>query len=147
MLTAAERERAKYHLGYPNVTIASSLFFGVPIPLQTSFLIERALSNLPVDAENRVRHISQVMDGVECRLIDAQDRLAAEQLGELRLRPTDQGLSEPDALEREYCRWGYRLADELGVPIYAYSTRYSNALQSASRVGAGRRARNITVRS
>jgi hypothetical protein len=50
-------------------------------------------------------------------------RLSAEQLDEMKLR-----LDEPDKLEREYCRWGARLADVLGVPIYAYSTKYRNGL-------------------
>ena len=73
---------------------------------------------LPI-AEDKVRQIIGVMDGIECRLVDAQDRLAAKSLDNLTMR-----VDETDALEAEYYRWGGRLVDTLGVPFYAYSNRY-----------------------
>ena len=118
-LTDQEKERARYHLGYPEVQPAASITFGIPRPIQTAFLVESALNLLLPVAEDRVRSILGVMDGIECRLIDAQDRLAAKQIDQLTLRD-----DEPSQLEAEYRRWGYRLADTLGVPIYAYSVRY-----------------------
>lgn len=118
-LTDQEKERARYHLGYPEVQALTSLTFGVARPLQTLFLVEQALNYLLPVAEDRVRQILGVMDGVECRLIAAQDRLAAKRIDNLELRD-----DEPSQLEAEYRRWGYRLADTLGVPIYAYSVRY-----------------------
>ena len=118
-LDAREKIRVRTHLGYLNVSPAASLFLGIPRPIQTIFLVEQAMSNLIEDAVERVRKILGVMDGVECRLVESQERLAASKLGELELRQ-----NEPDLLEREYVRWGGRLADELGVPFYAYSNRY-----------------------
>ena len=118
-LTDQEKERARYHLGYPEVQALTALTFGVARPLQTLFLVEQALNSLLPVAENRVRSILGVLDGVECRLIAAQDRLAAKRIDNLELRD-----DEPSQLEAEYRRWGYRLADTLGVPIYAYSVRY-----------------------
>ena len=121
-LTDAEKERTRYHLGYLEVAPAASSQFGIPRPLQTVLLVESAMNNLIEAAIPRVRKILNVMDGVEYKLCEAQDRLAAKQVDSLQLRD-----NEPDQLEKEYVRWGWRLADVLGVPIYAYSNRYRNA--------------------
>lgn len=118
-LTDQEKERVRYHLGYPEVQPAASITFGIPRPIQTMFLVESAMNYLMPVAEDRVRSIIGVMDGVECRLIEAQDRLAAKRIDSLELRD-----DEPSQLETEYQRWGFRLADTLGVPVYAYSTKY-----------------------
>lgn len=119
-LTDAEKQRVEYHLGYPAYTSSVSLAFGVPVFTQTLFLLRANLGNLLEVAVEQVRRIVQVMDGVELRLVEAQERLAAIQLEELHLRE-----DEPDKLEREYRRWGHRLADLVGSPIYPYSLRYS----------------------
>ncbi len=119
-LTAAEKQRVAYHLGYPAVTTAASVAFGVPALTQTNFLVYNVLDKLLDSAIEQVRTITQVMDNIEVKLIDAQDRLAATQLEELHLRE-----DETDKLEGEYRRWGYRLADIIGAPIYPYSRRYS----------------------
>ena len=126
-LTDAEKERVRYHLGYLEVQTGASIQFGIPRPIQTVFLVESAM-NLVIEASlDRVRRIIKVMDDIELKLIDAQDRLAAIQLDSLHLRE-----NEPDMLEREYVRWGYRLADILGVPVYAYSSRYRLAMGTQS---------------
>jgi len=75
-----------------------------------------------------IRRILCVLSGIEQKLIAAQDRLAVESLEGLKLRSTEAGLSEPDALEREYCRWGLRLADILRVPLYVYSDRFRSVI-------------------
>lgn len=74
-----------------------------------------------------------ILDGVECRLVAAQDYLAASQLGNLKPRE-----DHPQALELEYNRWAQRLADILGVPMYPYSQRSQEA--------AGVMAGNVRVR-
>jgi hypothetical protein len=115
-------------MGYPAVTSAASVAFGVPLLTQTNFLVYNVLTHLMDSALDQVRSISTVMDGIEMKLIDSQDRLAATQLEELHLRE-----DESDKLEGEYRRWGYRLSDILGAPIYPYSKRYSMA--SSNTVG------------
>lgn len=120
-LTDAEKQRARYHLGYPSLSTAASIQLGVPALSQTNFLVENALTRLMEVALEQVRAIIKTMDDIEMKLIDSQDRLAATQLEELHLNN-----SEPDMLEKEYRRWGYRLADIIGAPIYPYSTRYQN---------------------
>ena len=132
-LTESDKARAAYHLGYPQVAAAVSISFGVARPIQTLFLLETALNYLLPASEDKVRSILTVMDGVECRLIEAQDRLAAKKIDQLDLRD-----DEPGQLEVEYQRWGYRLADLLGVPVYAYSTKYRRTgTRSISNVNVG----------
>jgi hypothetical protein len=124
-LTPQDKERVRYHLGFLNTEFAGSIQFGLPRPVQTLFIVEDAM-NLVVDefAIDRVRRMLKILDDIECRLVASQDRLAASALGELKIER--QGPQEPDLLEREYYRWGGRLADHLGVPTYAYSNRYKN---------------------
>ena len=120
-LTDGERQRARYHLGYPSLNSAASVAFGVPMMNQTNFLVESALFRLLEESLPQVRQIMHVMDTVETKLFDAvdQDHLVATQLEDLHLRE-----DETDKLEGEYRRWGYRLADILGCPVYPFSPRY-----------------------
>jgi hypothetical protein len=118
-LSPSERERVKYHLGYLGTSTAASIQYGLSRPIQTLFLVESAMTNVMEESVDRIRRILHVMDGIEEKLVEAQDRLAAMRLGDLELRET-----EPDQLEHEYARWGNRLADLLGVPPYYYSPRY-----------------------
>lgn len=120
-LTDAEKERVRYHLVYPEVQAAASLQWGIPRPIQTAFLLESAMSNIIAAAEDRVRDILTTLDGLDTKLIEAQDYLVAKRLEDLELRD-----GHPDLLEREYKRWAGRLADLLGVPLYAYSARFRN---------------------
>jgi hypothetical protein len=126
-LDDSEKERVRYHLGYPEVQPAASIQYGIPRPAQTAFLVELAMNNIIDAALPRVRSLLKIMDDIEAKLVDAQDRLAAIQLSDLKLRE-----DEPAQLEREYVRWGMRLADIVGAPIYAYSTRYRIAMTSGS---------------
>lgn len=118
-LTDEEKERVRYHLGYPTVQLVGSVQFGLPRPLQTAFILESSMASLIATAIDRVRRYLQILDDIECKLVDAQCRLAAKQLGEITLRD-----DEPDKLEHEYWRWASRLADILGVPLYYYSNRF-----------------------
>ena len=119
--TDEEKQRIRYHLGFNSVQPASGISFGIARPIQTLFLIEQAMNLLLPVAEDKVRSILGIMDGIECRLVDAQDRMAAQALDNLTMRR-----DETDALEGEYYRWGGRLADIFGVPFYAYSNRYKH---------------------
>lgn len=118
-LTQEERQRVRYHLGYGAVQPAAMLTFGMVKPYPTAFLVEQAMDQILPVAEDKCRQLLTVLDGVECRLVDAQTRLAASSIDQLKMRA-----DEPERLEDEYRRWGYRLADLLMVPVYPYSTRY-----------------------
>lgn len=118
-LNDSEKQRIRYFLGYPSVKSAATLSFGIVKPLQTLFLVESAMNLILPEAEDKARSILNILDGIECRLVDAQDRLAAKGVDNLTMRP-----DETNALEAEYRRWANRLADLLGVPLYAYSLRF-----------------------
>ncbi len=132
-LTDDEKQRVRYHLGYPAVTSTASVQFGVPAFSQQLFMVENNLTKLLENAVEQVRRISMLMDNIEHKLIDAQDRLAATRLEDLELRA-----DETDSLEGEYRRWGYRLAELVGCPVYLYSERY--------KAGGANRVTNVTVR-
>jgi hypothetical protein len=108
-------------LGFPALTDAASVAFGVPMMNQTNFLVESAVNRLLEESLPQVRQIMLVMDTVEQKLFAAvdQDHLVATQLEDLHLRE-----DETDKLEGEYRRWGYRLADIMGCPVYPFSPRY-----------------------
>jgi hypothetical protein len=131
LLTDAEKQRVAYHLGFPAVTTAASIQFGLPALTQTNFLVYGVLDKLLPSALDQVRSISLIMDNIETQLISAQGRLRATKLEELTLRG-----DETDALESEYRRWGYRLSDVIGSPVYPFSRRYmgggANSLQNVA---------------
>ena len=118
-LSSADRARARYHLGYLGVSPAPSIALGLPRMQQTSFLIENSFDVLMEDQVLRVVAILDTMDAIEKQMVDALSRLRAEKLDTLTLRG-----DEEDALEKEYCRWGYRVAGILGCVPYPFSDRY-----------------------
>lgn len=120
-LTDAERERCRYHLGYPNISATTSIQFGLPAQRQMLFVLEQNLTNIIPSAEPRVRQQLGILDNLECRLTQAQQYLVAEKLGEMTLAE-----NHPDKLEKEYTRWAQRLSDEIGSPLYAFSARFRN---------------------
>lgn len=119
ILTETEKHKIRFHLGYLGTSAVVSIQLGVPRASQPMFLVESAMNNLPEEAVGNVRRIIVVLDGVEERLIQAQDRLAAKQVGNITMNPT-----EPQDLEKEYRRWAERLADFLGVPLNVWSHRF-----------------------
>lgn len=118
-LTRLEKARVRYHLGYLGVQMAGSVTFGLPRPIQTLFIVELAMDNLIVEHEGMVREMVARLDQTEENIFQSQTRLKAKSLGEITLRD-----NEPEMLETEYGRWARRLADILGVPLYAYSSRF-----------------------
>ena len=133
-LSSADRARARYHLGYLGVSPAPSIQMGIPRAMETSFLIENSFDVLMEDQVPRVVSILDFMDKIEAQEKDGISRLRAEKLDTLTLRA-----DEEDALNREYCKWGYKLAGILGCQPYPFSERYQR--------GAGKgRAGSIPVR-
>lgn len=116
------RERVRYHLGYLQVQPSASLQFGIPRPIETSFLIEDAMSNLIDESVPRVNDLLSTLDLIECKLKQALNFLPAVRVGNTQVRQ-----DHPQALELEYNRWAQRLADVFGVPMYPYSKRSQEA--------------------
>lgn len=125
-LSDSDRERARYHLGYLEVAPAPAMVLGQPRMMQTSFLIENSFPVLMENAVPRVVGILDHMDAIETQEKDAIKRLKATKLDTLALRG-----DETDALEKEYCKWGWRLAGLLGCTPYAFSSRYAGTFGGA----------------
>lgn len=123
-LTAADKERVRYHLGYMNVEASASIQLGFPRASQPQFLVEAALERLMEPTVGRVSQLVSHLDAIESAMISALPRLKAQQLGEIKLRNSNDEATETDLLEREYVRWAQRLADNLGVPLNVYSERF-----------------------
>lgn len=119
--TAAERERIRYHLGYMNTTQAASISLGIVRPVQTMWLVESAMDLITLEGEPRVRKLINQLECIEEQMFCATPKLAVVKTGDTELRQ-----DEIDALEREYKRWAQRLADQLGVPLYYWSSKFKN---------------------
>lgn len=97
---------------------------GYPSAGQALWLVEHAMDNVMPQALTRVQQILCVLEGIECSMVESIGRLRAQQVGEVKLRNTNDEALEPDLLEREYCRWAKRLSDHLGAPLNPFSERY-----------------------
>jgi hypothetical protein len=120
-LTNEEKEKVRYHLGYPATNSVPSIQMGIPKVMQALFLVDQSFGLLTTTGEERVRELIQVLDNIECRLINAQSALGVQQTGGIQVN-----LNQPNALEAEYRRWAFRLADFLGVPVYPLSERFAS---------------------
>lgn len=131
-ISDADKERARYHLGYMTVTVASSFAFGIPQVTEVQWMFEDSIGRVMAASEQRVISILDKLDEIECLLFQSSKELFARRAGDL-----EPNLSQPDDVEREYVRWAKRLADMLGVIPYPFSQRFTSQL-----VGAG----NVAVR-
>lgn len=134
-LSDADKERARYHLGYMEVTVASTAHFGVPQATETQYMFESAIQRVMAIAEPRVRDLLNKLDEIEKTLFCASKDLFAKRAGDV-----ETNLDQPEDVENEYVRWACRLADMLGIFPYPYSSRF------AKLSGRGGRAGNIRVR-
>lgn len=123
-LNPQDKERVRYHLGYQSVEPAASIQLGFPRGAQPQFLVEAALERVMAPAVPRIYELLGILDGIERQMVDALKRLKAQQLGELKLRNSNEEATEQDLLENEYLRWAQRLADHLGVPLNVYAARF-----------------------
>lgn len=136
MLDNNTKERVRYHMGYLNTQPAASISFGVPVPLQTLFLLESAMNDLINSAaEDRVRRLVTILDNIECKMVEWQEYLSVSSVDDIKIRPDN-----IDQLEHEYCRWAARLSDELGAPLYPGSQKFASLFMTG-------KAGSIPVRS
>lgn len=125
-LSEQDRERIRYHLGYLNTDPVSSIQLGFPASGQHGFLVERAMEYIRGEAVSRVLRVVSELDSIECQMAESRQRLKAQQLGEIKIRNTNEEQTEGDLLEREYVRWARRLADQLGVVPNPLSSRFNS---------------------
>lgn len=132
MLDSAEKERVKYHMGYTGQSTAAGLAYGLPVPVQTMFLIESALDRLNTISEDRVRKLVTILDKIECKLEDGLDYLVVDSVDSTNIRE-----DHLDKLEDAYCSWASKLADVLGSPLYPGSPRFRRLFGSGGPAQAG----------
>jgi hypothetical protein len=116
--TLEEKARIRHHLGYPNVGTMQSFAQGIPLPLQTLFLVDGAMNKVLPEREDYIRVVITDMDKIECQIREARDYMVANKLGDMEIRKEHAAM-----LKQEYADWRMVLADELGVPPYAFSRR------------------------
>lgn len=133
-----ERERIKYHLGYTGQSTAVGLSYGLPIPVQTMFLVESAVNRLGAESEDRVRKLITILDKIECKMEGGLDYLVVDSVEQVDIK--DDYL---DRLEDEYCRWAARLADVVGAPLYPGAAKFRRLFGT----GGANQAGSIPVRS
>ncbi len=119
MFDDAEKERIRYHMGYLQVTPAAAITFGIPAPIQTMFLVESAMERVLPVAEDRIRKLITILDGIECREEGALDYLVVKQVDSITLRD-----DHVEKLEEQYAKWAAKLADVLGAPLYPGSSKF-----------------------
>jgi hypothetical protein len=118
LLSEEEKDRILHHLGYVLTDPVASIQLGVPRASQPMFLVLSQFNRIPDHAVGLIRKYLAILDRIEDLLVDAMDRFAAKELGEITLRD-----NETDMLENEYARWARRLADDLGVPLNPFAAR------------------------
>lgn len=138
MLTDRDKERARYHLGYMTVVVASSFAFSIPAATEVQFMFESAIQRVRPESETRVVQLLDKIDEIECTLFRASSELFAKRVADL-----EPNLEQPSDVEREYVRWACRLADMLGITPYPFSERFKILAQGGL---GGSRAGNISVR-
>lgn len=125
-LSEADRARVRHALAYLQVEPSSSIALGFPSTSQPMFLVERAMDRIIPEAVSRIIKMLDILDCIECQMVEALCRLKTQQVGEVKIRNSNEEPTEQDLLEREFCRWAKRLADDLGVPLNPFSERFRN---------------------
>lgn len=119
-LTEQDKEAIRYHLGYNNIQPSTSISLGFPSTNQQLYLVETAMERLiNQNAVSRVQRIIGELNSIEDQISDSRKRLKAQQLGELKIRNSNDEATESTLLADEYCDWAQQLASQLGVPINA----------------------------
>ena len=120
VLDDATKARVRYHLGYPSVENATILTAGVPSVGETQWLFERHMNHVfDQYAVDQIKSITQTMDTIEQNLANVSCLVKAIVVGDIQ-----PNLDAGEYLEREYVRWGWRIADLLSICPNPYSPRY-----------------------
>jgi len=129
-LSAEEKVRVRYHLGYPALSAGPSLSLGVPIDTPLMNLLQRAFDLILPEAEPMVRKVLSRCDELDDEIPASAVRLRAIKAEGVELNP-----NEPHALETEYMRQVARLSDLLHAPIYPFSERFQAMPSKRSHTG------------
>jgi len=131
--TEADKARCRHHLGYLTVEPSAAIQLGFPSAGEAQFLVERAMQRIMPAYQDRVIKTLDILDSIECQMVEALCRLKAIKLGEITISNSTSDPTEQDRLEVEYLRWARRLADDLGVPLNVFSERFRSSAMGINR--------------
>jgi hypothetical protein len=117
-ISEQQKVRARYHMGYLNVTQAQTFVLGVPAAVQTQFVIEGALNNLLPSALPMFEDIMAKLDVTEQQIMDNTPNVAVNRVDEIELRE-----DEFKQLILRYRYWQGSLGNLLGVPPNPFDMR------------------------
>ena len=121
-LTDWDKGRCRRHLGYLGLSEAAGVAFGLPVPLQTMFILEDAMNRLlNTQAVEYAHKLLDRLDSLEDLSFEAAKTGLVAVAGKLTLHP--QNRLGTDNIDHEYRKQADRLADHLCVPKYPFSTR------------------------
>jgi len=121
-LSAEERVKIRYHLGYLQVQQSATFVLGIPAAVQTQFMVEPAMDKVLLDAEPELRRHLSILDRIDNQMIDDLELLAVDQVDEIKVRGTEQ-----KELWQQYDRWRHSLANILGIIPNPYDQRLNSA--------------------
>ena len=130
-LTDSEKLRIKYFLGYQGVSEQAVLLTGIPHFVQSVRTIDANLEKLLDGALDLVRTLLNRLEVTEEQLFCAQSRLKVRVAGDVEFNR-----EERQALKDAYLTWAKRLADLIGV--YLYAAGYLQFMDSGSQVSVPR---------
>lgn len=112
VITEEEKNRARHHMGYPEVEAVSTFALGVPAAMQTNFMIEGAMQriNASPGAVERFRQLLCRMDGVENELECGMDLASVDRIDTIEVRS-----DRVNELGKYYRYWQTSLANLLGI--------------------------------
>lgn len=120
-LSAQDKARVRYHMGYPQVTQAQTFVVGgVPAPMELNFLIEGAMNKIAPESEGTFRGLLDKLDGIEAQMIQDQPNIAAKQVGNV--TPNQDEFKQ---LIYQYQYWQGQLSNMLAVPVNPFDKRFA----------------------
>ena len=119
-LSETQRIATRHHMGYLQVADAYTFVLGSPASVETTFIIEGAMDRLLEHALPRFLRILDVLDGIECQMVDDLENLAVESLGDIKIN-----LKEQRQLQTNYDYWVASLSNMLGCPRNPFDKRFS----------------------
>ena len=122
-LSDADVARARKHLGYTAARPVGSYAFGFPVLTEPQFLFEQSMKTLVPANEPDVVRMLDVLDQILCR----QEAVAMDGAPAEKAEGITPNLNEPDWIEKEYVRFGKRLAEMLGCPVCPWATRFQES--------------------
>lgn len=121
ILSDEEKARIRYYLGYPVAVDVSTMTLGIPAVSQTLFIVEGQMNKIPEAAVGLVRNCLVNLENIEAKLSEAPEYFPAARVDGVELRD-----NHPQKLNEELRVWALKLAELLGAPVNAYSTRFNS---------------------